>query len=367
MNPQASLYLDASRFLAAIYVLFQHALQPPYFPAMIEFPGRPAVIVFFVISGFVIAYVADTRETQWRAYTVSRLARIYSVALPALLLTGIVYALGQALDSEATPDYDQPLLRLLMSLVFLNQAWNFTVQPLTNGPYWSLCYEVWYYVMFGLWCFASPRWRLPAIASVALLVGPRILLLAPLWLLGVWLYHILAGGVRRPLPGAEWLFLVSSVALLFAIFGTNPARGVAEAIRASLVDGRLSIFGFGIFVGGDWMFPLDYVVGGLFAATLFFAAKCRLTFDENSFGARAIRLLASYTFSLYLFHAPLLVFFHTAFGPFANPFFGAIVQLGLIGFVVFVLGRLTEQRKRPYALFFDRLLSRVSSSHTDRA
>jgi len=358
MNPQASLYLDASRFLAAVAVLLHHLLQPPFFPETIGVPGRSAVIVFFVVSGFVIAYVTDTRETDWRKYTVNRMGRIYSVALPALLLTGILYAAGRALDGGTTPQYDYPVVRLVMAMLFLNQIWNFTVQPLANGPYWSLCYEVWYYVMFGLWCFAGPRWRLPAIALVALIVGPRILLLAPIWLMGVGLYYLLARSPQRWWPGAEWLFIACVIALVAAILGANPAQGVAEGIRDSLVDGRINLFGYGVFIGGNWVFPLDYVVGALFTATIFLAAKSRLRFDENGRGPRTIRFLSSYTFSLYLYHAPLLVFFYAVTGPFAEPLTGATAQIGLVLFVAFLLGTVTERHKRPYAAFFARLFSR---------
>ena len=84
MDPRASLHLDLMRFLAAALVLMHHALQPPFSADPVPLPGRSAVIVFFVISGFVIAYVTDTRESRWREYAVSRSARIYSVVVPAL-------------------------------------------------------------------------------------------------------------------------------------------------------------------------------------------------------------------------------------------------------------------------------------------
>jgi hypothetical protein len=48
------------------------------------------VVIFFVLSGYVVAFVADTRERTWRAFWVSRFARVYSVALPAPLLTHLL-------------------------------------------------------------------------------------------------------------------------------------------------------------------------------------------------------------------------------------------------------------------------------------
>jgi hypothetical protein len=43
---------------------------------------------------------------------------------------------------------------------------------------------VWYYILFGLWCYRRSRVLLLACAVLA---GPRVLLLLPVWLLGVWL------------------------------------------------------------------------------------------------------------------------------------------------------------------------------------
>jgi peptidoglycan/LPS O-acetylase OafA/YrhL len=63
MTSRLSLYLDALRFSAAFAVLLSHTGRvsggmfwqvQPY--------GRTAVMVFFVLSGFVIAWVTEARE-----------------------------------------------------------------------------------------------------------------------------------------------------------------------------------------------------------------------------------------------------------------------------------------------------------------
>jgi peptidoglycan/LPS O-acetylase OafA/YrhL len=52
--------------------------------------GAEAVDVFFVLSGFVIGYATDSRERTPLTYAINRLARIYSVAIPALAATFIL-------------------------------------------------------------------------------------------------------------------------------------------------------------------------------------------------------------------------------------------------------------------------------------
>lgn len=95
MNKPTSIYLDLVRFTAAVTVFFGHVsgsrLTGGLFWQMGPY-GPEAVDVFFVLSGFVIAYVYDTREHSLTDYAVSRFARIYSVAIPALIVTFILDA-----------------------------------------------------------------------------------------------------------------------------------------------------------------------------------------------------------------------------------------------------------------------------------
>ena len=61
MPESLSLYLDLVRFLATVAVLLFH-LWPQWFPGFpLPWPGHAAVIVFFVLSGFVIAHAYAER------------------------------------------------------------------------------------------------------------------------------------------------------------------------------------------------------------------------------------------------------------------------------------------------------------------
>ena len=97
MNRTTSLYLDMIRPIAALVVLLSHVSYQNLSGGQLKFmasTGVQAVDIFFVLSGFVIAHVYATREHDFRDYAISRAARIYSVALPALILTAIVDAIG---------------------------------------------------------------------------------------------------------------------------------------------------------------------------------------------------------------------------------------------------------------------------------
>ncbi|MGC9272004.1 acyltransferase family protein, partial [Acidiphilium sp.] len=161
MNKETSIYLDAVRFTAALAVFFDHISGSRFtgglFWQMGPY-GPEAVDVFFVLSGFVIAYVYDTRENTPMRYAVSRFARIYSVALPALIATFILDDIGRKARPgiyEAYWGYQWHgrLSQLIHAISFTNQIWFNQVQPGSNFPYWSLGFEVWYYVIFAVAVF----------------------------------------------------------------------------------------------------------------------------------------------------------------------------------------------------------------------
>src|SRR3954468_17403598 len=99
MKRGTSLYLDLVRFGAAFVVFLEHLREHtrnsfaafwrshPFLYVHLDAYSETAVIVFFVLSGYVIAHVLATRENTLTEFATSRLARLYSVAIPALLLT----------------------------------------------------------------------------------------------------------------------------------------------------------------------------------------------------------------------------------------------------------------------------------------
>src|SRR5437764_15444933 len=96
-----SLYLDLVRFLAAAAVVLFHSNSESLLYAC-NIPltdyGHEAVIVFFVLSGYVIGYITDTKERVLSQYFISRAARIYSVAVPAIILTLVLDNIGLVLS-----------------------------------------------------------------------------------------------------------------------------------------------------------------------------------------------------------------------------------------------------------------------------
>jgi peptidoglycan/LPS O-acetylase OafA/YrhL len=192
MNRQFSVYLDLIRFTAAVLVFISHV---PTFAGgwlwQLSGFGHEAVVVFFVLSGFVIAYVVYEKNESAVKYTVSRLSRIYSVAVPALLLTFLLYYIGQEINESAFDSLNErlkdPLWTFISAITFTNQSWVGT-PILSNLPYWSLGYEVLYYIFFGLLIYAKGTIKILLLALVCLVMGPSILIYLPVWLAGVFCF-----------------------------------------------------------------------------------------------------------------------------------------------------------------------------------
>jgi peptidoglycan/LPS O-acetylase OafA/YrhL len=151
MNKQTSVYLDLIRFTAAVVVMLCHLGARSWTNGLgwqfVPF-GGPAVDVFFVLSGYVIAHTFAEKERDIASYSVRRAARIYSVALPALVITAMLGVVGGVLR-PAFNWGDRSFISYVISLSFTNQIWFASIEPGNNGPFWSIGYEVWYYIIFG--------------------------------------------------------------------------------------------------------------------------------------------------------------------------------------------------------------------------
>ena len=341
MNRTFSVYLDLVRFSAACLVYLSHSNQrwlvQDILPASRY--AHSAVIVFFVLSGFVIAYVTEVKEREWRDYAAARLSRVYSVALPAVLLTLLLDTIGRSLNPGVYDyPYDQFATRVAGSLLFANETWFVSMLAFSNVPYWSVCYEVWYYVFFGLLVFAPRKPALVLMAGLALLLGPKIVLLAPVWILGVVLYRWRA--LRSLSPAVSWLLLVSSTAGIIVYSATDFMLMVE---RHAMV-----LFGREPYRSLVWSrhFLSDYVLG-----FLVFAHFAGMRGVADHFGPvllrfeKPIRWLASYTFSLYLLHYPLFLFWASVIrGDPSTHLYWALTTLA-VGASVVAIGLLTEQKR----------------------
>lgn len=299
-----SAYLDFLRFIAAFAVLLGHMDQDGFQTAYwfpLAYMAHEAVVVFFVMSGFIIYSSTMSRNHSWQQYYLARCARIYSVAIPAVLFSLWVSSLVPQLieNQQIVQKLYQPFNWWVVSssLLFLNQSWGNTADLLVNGPYWSLCYEVWYYVLFGIFLFCPKALRWPLLSLAALIAGPAILLLFPIWLMGAWLASRMQY-MKVPTKTAAWAIFVTSVSVILV----NRWLDIDVSTRHLLHD---NIPGFWR-LNASQRLVTDHVIGIAILLNIYAFNGLNEGFKQLfSKNRKALGFLAGFSFTLYLFHRPI--------------------------------------------------------------
>lgn len=334
MNRQTSIYLDACRFIAALIVVLCHT-DEMWTPGLIPFASRfgaEAVGVFFVLSGFVIAYVVDGKEVDAGSYALNRAARIYSVAVPALTLTVLIDIAGRWLAPASYVaanwgTWKEPI-KALIGLTFLNQVWEWKLGIGSDPAYWSLYYEVAYYVAFGLAFFGRTLWWWLAAAVVFVATGTCSFVLFFLWLLGFGCYHL----CRTVTVTRRWAQVILFAAALVWLsgecwyFSTHPKWWVQPDVRPMRAADLWTFYAGGL----PFVFSiLGFQFSGLSLARV----------------GSAVHWVAGATFTLYLVHCPIGTLVH-ALLPSDVPIWSQRAAIwGIVLPSVFLIAEFTERRK----------------------
>jgi len=275
--------------------------------------GHQAVMVFFVLSGFLISSTILRSHIlgawSWREYAVNRATRLYVVLIPGLLLGFLWDRLGSwrfapdGLYSHAIRDLGPavPLENLTPGAFFGNLLFLQTIRFPTfgsNGPLWSLANEFWYYVLFPAAFGAALAWAgrrvgaaivLTGVAlGVCAFIGWSMLIGFLIWLAGfglVLLYSRIQMRSRR----AVFVFVLISAFLLCATLFTS--RKIWENSLLS-----------------------DLAVGLAFAVFLFAALQSAMGEESRRYSAVAHEF-AGFSYSLYVLHFPFLLFLRAWFVP----------------------------------------------------
>lgn len=179
LSEAASLLLDLVRVFAAQAVLVGHSisyldiahfLQPPRAPYI----QNIGVVVFFMLSGFSIAYSVRTKTASpsysFRAYFIDRFSRVFSAYLPCLLLVAAIdfahilafpqhYSFAYAFDLRTFVGnlfmlQDYPLFPILSRLGMVFGGLTITSFG-SARPFWTMAVLWWLYMFYGWLRFAT--------------------------------------------------------------------------------------------------------------------------------------------------------------------------------------------------------------------
>jgi peptidoglycan/LPS O-acetylase OafA/YrhL len=305
MNRWFSLYLDFVRLFAAGFVVYAHTnarfLYPDKLP-LAEF-AHSAVTVFFVLSGYVVAFVVDKRENSPSIYAASRGARILSLSVLMVFLTPVLDVIGRSTAAELylnNVPSDFVLIRIIASLTFLAEIWSLSIMTFSNLPYWSLNYEVWYYIIFGVYCFFKPSYKWIVISAICLFLGPKIVLMAPCWLAGVIVYRWGVSEKLNPL-GAALLWVVSLIAF-WGYHHLDLMRAFSDGfVMKYLGEWAYTQLNFSRYFAADWLLAV-IISANFIAAKRLGDWLPKIKIDALNW----VGFVGGLTYALYIAHSPFV-------------------------------------------------------------
>ncbi len=314
MTPRFSIWLDVLRAAAALVVLFGHLAHTRFTGGNYAFLrdiniASDAVVVFFVLSGLVIAYAAE-RDGSLEKFAFNRVTRIATVLIPALILTRLFDGWGTGTDMSAYPTLyygalDAPTF-WGRGLTLTNEWQGFSdrVRLGTNGPLWSLSYEATYYAIFGIFTFLSGLWRSCLIIVICAFAGVPILALFPAWLLGAWVWRRISEGRAAGLStrmASIYMILPPVCLVVFRLTGLPEFLSLLTQY-ALLPISHHALLGYSDEIIWNMLIALATALHLIGVAGLVKPGPA----NENTMAIRAVRWFAGGSFSIYVMHYPTL-------------------------------------------------------------
>ena len=307
--------LDLVRALAAMAVLLDHWRNIFFvdfgqvasnrwlwvIPYILTSAGHQAVVVFFVLSGYLVGgstvRAMDNGRWGWRSYLLHRGVRLWVVVVPGMLLCALFDEIG--LRCKLAPNLYGGLSGNHMignvavthtpaifwgNIFFLQTIFVSTFG--SDGALWSLANEFWYYLLFPLSmvvAISAFRGKRGFVAGclacgmivVLLVYGPSILLYFPIWMAG-------------------------------AILATVPAKPLRPTIRMTAWIGYSLVFLLSARLDAVNLVFRDYVLALATVAFLWVILSDRRRFAASALST-SIRTTARFSFTLYVVHTPFLV------------------------------------------------------------
>lgn len=322
--------LDLLRLVAVAAVIFYHygfwgpsshdvpQVALPWMAGFAQY-GFLGVPVFFIISGFVIAYSAEGRTAT--GFAIARFSRIYPTFLFCMTLTCL------ALLTMGPPHFETSFAQWCANLLIAAPGLE---QPYMDGAYWSLVIEVAFY------------------AWVAVLMAAKVFPRRIDLIILIWLGITFANELTIDAPIFEKLFLADdsgffAVGLviyefyrgrrdpkLYAIFALSVGTAVFQSLHKLI---RLAPH-----TGGAFDHAFVVLVCLVSVAVIFLATRLRRLLLPSGL----VMAIGGLTYPLYLLHMQMGYVVLTAFAP-AETTWAVVAVVSVIVVLSWVVWRYIER------------------------
>lgn len=300
MKIQAIQYI---RGLAALLVVIAHN---SFFLSefwVTHIPGALGVDIFFIVSGFIMTFITHQAPEGADTFLIKRFFRLW----PPLFLVWLA--------SLVFVYHERTLSQMSCVLYFCLQDYSrqgpaFGYSPL--GPPWTLSYEIMFYVVFAFSMSISYRYR----SYICALIFMASMLGFQLFYNGSFSF---SSQISPEIVVTHWWQALIKIASNTVVSEFIAGMFLAEImVNGKISDSRLmralawgalfTAFVF-IIITGPQVFGMS---GGFWPALLIMAAVITLSCHHKTVNFRGLSFLGDISYSLYLVHYPVILFFKNA-------------------------------------------------------
>ncbi|WP_115561797.1 acyltransferase family protein [Xanthomonas arboricola] len=278
--------LTGIRGLAALLVVYAHLAEEKFFADTHLYPGEMGVMVFFTLSGFLMAFLYGEKEANYGSvarYAISRFSRIAPAYLTVVLASYLIYNL---IDPQFV--YAISHSNLLRHLLFSGNV----------SALWSIPPEVQFYVIFvGIWFSLRAFHNKNNVALMVAVLGTIMVLIT----------------YRQELPGTFvgskiHYFLAGVVSGLIRSRVSASGNMTTLAILQAAVIGLISLVILGVIdvdLGSKRELYLTLETAG-FSGIFVFLFSFDTGLSKRLLGNRFMMLSGECSFSMYLLNIPII-------------------------------------------------------------
>lgn len=341
LSEGSSLFLDALRGCSAQAVVVGHAISGFQIFKFAHQPNAPwmqniAVLIFFILSGFLISYstfykISNQGDYSFKRFFIDRFSRIYTAFIPSLVFVllvdlFIINVKPSSYTHTAAFNLKTFLGNLLMLQDFPRVLPISSITSFGSGrPFWTLAIEWWIYMFFGYFTIELVYKKRYSLINWAIII---FLSIVP--------FKNLYGGRGNGLT-VTWIF----GALIYLAFKSNLLKKASTSTKLFTL---CLILTSAVERIGRTRIEYDALFAFLVATVIYILIDLFQNFSFKPYFQKIIRMNANCSYTLYLIHYSVVEATMILASPSFNPYLKFLIAFTISNIVALIMGHLFEDR-----------------------